>query len=72
MSTAGEIETLIKLLNPNEVIGPDVISNRMLIAVKKKKKKKKKIRSTVYSFLADLSEKENLHFRGKNQLFSPY
>ena len=32
---AGEIETLIKLLNPNKVTGPDAISNRMLIAVAK-------------------------------------
>ena len=32
---AGEIETLIKLLNPNKAIGPDAISNRMLTAVAK-------------------------------------
>ena len=28
--TASEIETLIKLLNPNKATGPDAISNRML------------------------------------------
>ena len=32
---AGEIETLIKLLNPNKATGPDAISNKMLIAVAK-------------------------------------
>ena len=33
--TASEIETLIKLLNPNKATGPDAISNRMLKVVAK-------------------------------------
>ena len=33
--TASEVESLIKLLNPNKATGPDGISNRMLKAVEK-------------------------------------
>ena len=33
--TATEVETLIKLLNPNKATGPDEISNRMLKLVAK-------------------------------------
>ena len=61
-----EIEILIKLLNPNKAIAPDAFSNRMLIAVAKE------ISIPLSVFLTDLSEKENLHFRRKNQRFSPY
>ena len=63
--TATEVETLIKLLNPNKATGPDEISNRMLKLVAKEV-------SIPLSILFNRSFREGsfaMNWTGKNQAF---